>query len=145
MYDSFLVATDGSDDASVAVEHAVALADRLEVPLYGVAVVETRREYDNAIVDPETVEKRLRERAASTLEEIETRAEAADVPLETAIRTGVPHEEIIAYGEDHDVGAIVVGARGRSSFRRTLLGSTVDAVVRLSPIPVLVVGADGDR
>ena len=145
MYDSVLVATDGSDDASIAVTHAIELARRLETPLHAIAVVETRTAYDNAIVDPEEVERRLREEAETTLEELESLAVDADVAVETAVREGVPHEEILGYADEHGVDTIVVGSRGRSSFRRALLGSTVDAIVRLSPVPVVVVGEGDDR
>lgn len=140
MYESILVATDGSEAASVAVEHAIELADRLGATLYGVAVVETRTEYDNAIVDPDEVESHLRERAETSLATLEERAAGAEVPVETAVRVGVPHEEIVTYADDCDADAIVIGARGRSSFKGALLGSTVDAVVRLATRPVLVVG-----
>ena len=142
MYDSLLVATDGSEDASMAVSHAIGLARDLEASLYGVSIVETRRAYDNAIVDPEEVERRLRERARESVGELETEATAAGLEVETDVLEGVPHEEILTYADEHDVGAIVVGARGESSFNRVLLGSTVDAIVRLSSIPVVIVGGD---
>ncbi len=140
MYDSILVATDGSDDATRAVSHAVGLARDLEADLYGVSVVETRREYDNAIVDPEEVRRRLRADARDALDDLEATAGSAGLEAETAVLEGIPHEEVLAYADDHDVAAIVVGTRGESSFRRTLLGSTVDAIVRLSPSPVVIVG-----
>lgn len=140
MYDSLLVATDGSDAASTAIEHAVGLAGRLDATLYGVGVVETRTAYDNAIVDPETVERRLRERAEESLAALEEAATDADVAVETELRAGVSYEEIIACADERDVGAIVVGARGRSEFKRALLGSTVDGVTRLATRPVLIVG-----
>ena len=144
MYDSVLVATDGSDDASLAVSHAVGLARDLEADLYGVSVVETRREYDNAIVDPEEVRRRLRADARDALGDLEASAGSAGIEAETAVLEGVPHEEVLGYADDHDVDAIVVGARGESSFRRVLLGSTVDAIVRLSSVPVVIVGGDED-
>ncbi|MHC3437534.1 universal stress protein [Natrialbaceae archaeon A-gly3] len=144
MYDSVLVATDGSDDATQAASHAVGLARDLEATLYGVSVVETRREYDNAIVDPEEVRRRLRADARDALSDLEEAAESGGIELETAVLEGVPHEELLAYADDHDVDAIVVGARGESSFKRVLLGSTVDAIVRLSPIPVVVVGGENE-
>ncbi|RQH01469.1 universal stress protein [Natrarchaeobius oligotrophus] len=142
MYESILVATDHSDDASAAVAHGVELANRFDVPLYAIAVLESRTEYDNAIVDPAEVERRRREDAESSLEELAERAADAELSVETEIRSGVPHEEIISYADERDVGAIVVGSRGRSQFRRSLLGSTVDAVVRLADRPVVVVGTD---
>jgi nucleotide-binding universal stress UspA family protein len=140
MYDSLLVATDDSDAASMAVEHAIALADRLDATLFAVAVVETRTAYDNAIVDSETVERRLRERAEKSLVELEDAAADSGITVETELRAGVPHEEIVACADERDVDAIVVGARGRSEFRRALLGSTVDGVTRLATRPVLIVG-----
>lgn len=143
MYDSVLVATDGSEASATAVDHGIALAARLEVPVHGLAVVETRTGYDNAIVDPDEVETRLRSEAETALETFESTAQEADVTAVTARRTGVPHEEILAYVEDADIDLVVVGAQGRSTFRRVLLGSTADALVRLSPVPVLVVGEDG--
>lgn len=143
MYDSILVATDGSDDASAAVTHAISLARALEVPLYGVAIVETRTAYDTGLVDPEEAEKRLRDQARDSIETLDRAASDAGVSVTTAVRSGPPHEEILAYANEHEIGLVVVGARGRSSFRRALLGSTVDAVVRLSDRPVLVVDDEG--
>ncbi|RQG92534.1 universal stress protein [Natrarchaeobius chitinivorans] len=145
MYDSILVATDGSDAATDAVDHAVELAGQFDVPLSGVAVLESRTDYDNAIVDPEETRRRQREQAERALSDLETRAEAVDVPVETTIRTGVPHEEILAAAEERDASAVVVGSRGRSSFTGALLGSTVDAIVRLANRPVLVVGDEAPR
>lgn len=144
MYDSVLVATDGSEASAAAVDHGIALAARLEVPVHGLAVVETRTGYDNAIVDPDEVETRLRSEAEAALESVESTAREAEVAVVTACRTGVPHEEILAYVEERDVDLVVIGAQGRSTFRRVLLGSTADALVRLSPVPVLVVGDDGE-
>lgn len=140
MYDSLLVATDGSDAASLAVEHAIGLAERLDATLYGVAVVETRTAYDNDIVDPDEAERRLRERAEASLAALEETADDAGIHVETVLRAGVPHEEIVAYADEWGVDAIVVGSRGRSEFKRALLGSTVDGVTRLATRPVLVVG-----
>ncbi|QLK25488.1 universal stress protein [Natrinema zhouii] len=143
MYDSILVATDGSEAAATAVEHAIALAERFDAPLYGIAVVDERTEYDTGIVDPAEAKRHHRERASGWLEELESTADSAGVPVETAVRSGVPHEEVLDYAAELNAGAIVLGSRGRSSFKGALLGSTVDRVVRITDRPVLVVG-DGD-
>ncbi|ELY44489.1 universal stress protein [Natronorubrum sulfidifaciens] len=142
MYESILVATDGSETAREAVSHAVELATRFDATLYGIAVLERRTEYDNAIVDPEEVRERQREQATESLEALAEAAGDAGVSVETTIRSGVPYEEIVAYADEHDASAIVIGARGRSSFRRALLGSTVDRVVRSTTRPVLII--DGE-
>ncbi|QCW03926.1 universal stress protein [Natrinema pallidum] len=140
MYDSVLVATDGSEAAATAVEHAIALADRFDAPLYGIAVIDERTAYDTGIVDPDEVRQHLEERAAARLAALESAATAADVAVETAVRSGVPHEEILEYAAEREASAIVLGSRGRSSFKGALLGSTVDRVVRIADRPVLVVG-----
>ncbi|WP_440769707.1 universal stress protein [Natronorubrum sp. DTA28] len=140
MYDAILVATDGSETAAEAVEHAIELARQVDATLSAIAVLESRTEYDNAIVDPAEVDRRRREQATATLEDIAESAADADVPVETEIRTGVPSEEIVAYADERGIDAIVIGARGRSSLRGALLGSTVDRVVRTAARPVLVVG-----
>ncbi|ELY74462.1 universal stress protein [Natrinema pallidum] len=143
MYDSVLVATDGSEAAATAVEHAIALADRFDAPLYGIAVIDERTAYDTGIVDPDEVRQHLEERAAARLAALEsaaTAADAADVAVETAVRSGVPHEEILEYAGEREASTIVLGSRGRSSFKGALLGSTVDRVVRIADRPVLVVG-----
>lgn len=47
---------------------------------------------------------------------------------------------ILDYAADHDVDLIVMGSHGRRGFRRLLLGSVTEEVVRMAPCPVLVVG-----
>ncbi|ELY69996.1 universal stress protein [Natrinema versiforme] len=140
MYDAILVATDGSDAAATAVDHAVALAQRFDAPLYGIAVVDERTDYDSGIVDPEEARQRLEERADDWLAALEATATEGDVAVETAVRFGVPHEEILEYAAEVDADAVVLGSRGRSSFKGALLGSTVDRVVRTADRPVLVIG-----
>lgn len=139
MYETVLVATDGSETAGEAVDHAVELARRFDAAVHAVVVLESRTDYDNAIVDPDEVERRRRADAEATLEEVERSARHASVPIETTIRTGVSHEEILTYAEECGADVIVLGARGRSSFRRALLGSTAERVTRLADLPVLVV------
>lgn len=142
MYDTVLVATDGSETAGTAVDHAIELARRFDATLYAIAVLESRTDYDNAIVDPDEVERRRRADAETTLEGVERSAREASVSIETTIRTGVSHEEILTYAEECGADVIVLGARGQSSFRRALLGSTTDRVTQLADLPVLVVDTD---
>ncbi|ELZ25365.1 universal stress protein [Natrinema limicola] len=145
MYDSILVATDGSETATTAVDYALALAAQFDSPLYGIAVADDRTDYDTGIVDPDEALQHLRKRAGDWLETVESKAADADVAVETAVRTGVPHEEILAYASENDIDVIVVGARGRSSLKGALLGSTIDRVVRVADRTVLVVGDDDAR
>jgi nucleotide-binding universal stress UspA family protein len=46
--------------------------------------------------------------------------------------------------EEIGAGAIVIGSRGRGGFKRALLGSVSDYVVRNAPCPVVVTSHPGD-
>jgi len=46
---------------------------------------------------------------------------------------------IVGYSEQHNVDLIVIGTRGRSGFKRMLLGSVASGVVTYSHCPVMVV------
>lgn len=140
MYRTVLLATDGSDDALAAAERAVDLAAHYGAQLSACYVIESRTAYDNAIVEPGTVERALREEGEAALAAVAELATAEDVPVRGAIRRGVPYEELLEHARQEEADLIVLGRQGRSSFRAVLLGSTTDALVRLSAVPVLVVG-----
>lgn len=140
MYDRILVATDGSAAAQRAAAHAVELARRYDATLHAVYVVESRLGYDNAIVDPETVRENLRADGEAALAAVEAAADGRDVI--TAIREGVPHEELLRYVDEEAIDLVALGATGRSSFKTVLLGSTAERLARASVVPVLLVDAD---
>ncbi len=53
------------------------------------------------------------------------------------VSNGDPADEIDQYAESEDVDLITLGATGRGGFRRFLLGSVADSVIRTASIPVL--------
>ncbi|SNZ05699.1 Nucleotide-binding universal stress protein, UspA family [Natronoarchaeum philippinense] len=142
MYETVLLATDGSACADRAAERAIDLASTYGADLHAVYAIETRTAYDTAIVERDEVEANLRAEGESILGDVADRAAEAGVEATTAIEMGVPADVIEAYAEAHDADVIVLGRRGRSELRRALLGSTTDALVRESPVPVMIVGED---
>lgn len=138
MYEQILIAIDGSDTALRATDHALDLARQYGAEIHAVYVIETRTEYDNAIVDPDTVQQNLREEGEEALSTVQQRGEP-DVPVVTSIKEGTPHEEVLAYIDDQGIDLVVVGAKGKSAFKTILLGSTTEAIVRADVVPVLVV------
>src|SRR5262245_46384273 len=56
-----------------------------------------------------------------------------------AVKTGEPHQVLIATAKDVGADLIVVGATGCGPFAAELLGSTADRVLRKATCPVLVV------
>ena len=145
MYRDILIPTDGSEGARRAIREAVDLADLTGATLHGLAVVDTR-EYNTL---PESKWARLRadldaEREADAAV-VREAAEAADVDVVTAVRRGVPHQEILSYVEETDCDLVVMGTHGRTGLDRMLLGSVTENVVRASRVPVHVVRIDGGR
>jgi len=144
MYGTLLLATDGSGDADAAVDHAVGLAAATGAELRVVSVVETRTAYDNAIIDPEEVRENLRSDAAAAVEAAARAAEGAGVECCTTVLEGPPPERILDHATRTGAGAIVVGATGRSGFKRLVLGGTAERLLEASPVPVIVVGDGND-
>lgn len=75
------------------------------------------------------------------------RAHALIQPFGVAVRTELtleeePSEAVLRVAAAHGCGLIVVGSQGRGAVARVLGGSLVADLVRLSPLPVLVVRED---
>lgn len=135
MFNTVVIATDGSQSASRAVTVAIDLARRFDAGVHALYVIE---EGDVAAA-PEAVRERLQAALAENGEEaVETVCEANDT-VTTAVREGRPPDEIIAYARDHDADLVATGTRGRHGEYRFVLGSVAEAVVRNSPVPVLTV------
>ncbi len=132
MYDTILVATDGSDSANRAVDHALDLASTFDADLHGISVVDTRRYGDSMLSDSDSVIGDLSDRAEELLAEMETRA---DVDVTTTVRRGRPHDEIGSYADSIDADLILLGNRGLDSGDE--IGSTAERVVRYVDRPVL--------
>lgn len=143
-----LLATDGSEEAELALRTAVDLANTTDSELH---VVTVGREYHPAYFEvPEPGD--LRERAHRTLEreaqeildrQIEKIEETGGTVAGTHLRMGRrKDEQIVSLSEDVGAGLIVMGSRGLGGVRRALMGSVSDSVVRHAHCPVLVVRPD---
>jgi nucleotide-binding universal stress UspA family protein len=143
-----LLATDGSEEAELALKTAVDLADCTKSELH---VVSVTREYHPAHFEvPETgrlldearraMEREAREVLDGQVKKIE---ESGGTVAEAHLRTGGHRDrEIVRVGEEIGAGLIVMGSRGLGGLRRALMGSVSDSVVRHAHCPVLVVRPD---
>ncbi|WP_336345272.1 universal stress protein [Halalkalicoccus ordinarius] len=136
MFDTVVVATDGSESVSRAIGVALDLAERFDATVHALYVV------DSGEVDasPDALKDDLRdaleaegERALDTLEG------RTDREVLTAVREGRPITEIDTYAREHDADLVATGTRGRHGENRLLLGSVAEGVVRTCPVPVLTV------
>jgi nucleotide-binding universal stress UspA family protein len=142
MYDAILVPTDGSEGATVAAEHASALASTFDAEVHVLSVVDERA-YDPEIEGLgadlwEVFEERSRE----SVEAIEQATDAENCV--TAVEPGVPHRAILDYVDTEGIDLVSMGTHGRTGLDRLLMGSVTERVLRKSPVPVLTVRADQD-
>jgi len=61
------------------------------------------------------------------------------VKFETAIRVGMPVDQICGFAADEDVDLIITATHGRTGFKHVLIGSVAENVVRHADRAVLVV------
>ena len=160
-FSKILVAIDGSQPSMDAVDYAIAIAQRNEAELTALYVVSSPTTFDYTSDTPEDqipeiakdIVHYAKKESQPWFNEIteKVRAKAAAV---TSKRTtnGVIHLKtqvvvsplsitgsIVQYAERENIDLIVVGTRGRSGFKRLLLGSTASGIVTHALCPVMVV------
>lgn len=139
---AILVPIDFSFHSKNALKYAVPLAERFGASLHLVFVVEpTVYPADlgfGQVVLP-GIEEELREKGAEELEGLIEREIGSRVKASCAVRTGSPHQEILAEAEERKVDLIVVATHGHSGVEHILFGSTADRIVRHATCPVLTI------
>ena len=136
MFETILIATDGSDSVSRAVTVALDLADRFDATVHALSVVDT----DEVESSPDSVRSQLQAALAEQADEaLATVTDATELPVQTAVREGRPATEITSYAREIDADVVATGTRGRHGENRFLVGSVAERVVRTCPVPVLTV------
>jgi nucleotide-binding universal stress UspA family protein len=116
-----LLAFDGSPGSRIAAKCAVHLATRLAEPIHVF------------------VDSKDKGRAIARFEEVRTLVGALPVPVrEISSTLGRPDVKIVDSAREARAGLIVMGAYGRNRITEYFLGSNSAAVVRTSPVGVLV-------
>lgn len=148
MYQRILVPVDGSSTSNLALQEAIKLAKqvgaRLElVYIYEDAVYLVDENYFNY----EELQKTIHDCGEKMLTTAEATAQAAGIPVETRL---IPSNNerianiLVEEAKRWQAELIVIGTHGHSGFSRLLLGSVAEGVVRIAPIPVLLIRSDKD-
>jgi nucleotide-binding universal stress UspA family protein len=80
-----------------------------------------------------------REHFEAQFKQIQQRAAALEVELQTEIAVGHPVEQIVHRAETDRIDLIILGRRGVSRLERMIIGSTSEKVLRYAHCPVMVV------
>ncbi|WP_396333418.1 universal stress protein [Burkholderia anthina] len=147
MYSNILVALDGSDTSSRALDAALNLASETGARLTPVYVVDFLvPAYDTYGYDPSILIDAFREEGLRVTEDAARRMKARDVAGTPRISNVEPAGEdipqrIVSLADEIAADLIVIGTHGRRGFRRLVLGSVAERVLRHATCPVLMIPA----
>lgn len=136
-----VVAYDGSPDSKNALKIAVDFARSLSAKILLVSVYDVdlwNLPDESNFIDYDRIEKSFKEIAAEKAEEGKKYCEEKEVPVHVELLEGNAVTEIINYAQRENACMIVAGTRGLGGFKRLLLGSTAQALITYSEIPVLI-------
>ncbi|ELY44592.1 universal stress protein [Natronorubrum sulfidifaciens] len=134
-YERIVIPTDGSDAAERAAENALEIAEKYDASVHAVYVIDTTT-YDLEDA-PRSIIGLLKTGGQNATEAVAEMADERGLEATTAVRRGVPADELLEYVSAADADLVAMGTRGRAVGSGRLLGSTTARVVRRSPIPVL--------
>lgn len=137
MFETVVIATDGSQSAERGVLTALDIAERFGSDVHALYIVDE----DEIDASPGAIREDLEAALRSVGDEAVAFVEASapEASVATAVREGDPADEIIAYGRDMGADLVAMGTRGRHGDHAFLLGSVAEDVVRRAPMPVLTV------
>ncbi len=159
MFSKIMIATDGSERAERAAEHAFVLAKACNAELQVVSVTNTSSPREAYEIDPDFHEE-TEEMTNVNVDELKEKRsrperEIVDKVLKLAAEKGIrasghvaagdPAEEILKFAEESGTGLIVLGSHGRGALASAVMGSVCAKVVRSGETPVLVVPARKDK
>jgi nucleotide-binding universal stress UspA family protein len=147
MYKRILVPVDGSDTSNQALRMAIALAGEHLAALHIVHVVEETPVYvsmDTLPYPPADYMEALREEGQKILDGAVATARERKIETDGKLivldRPGQRISDAIEQEAEHwHADLVVVGTHGRRGFRRLLLGSVAENLIRISTKPTLLI------
>ncbi|MFA4860648.1 universal stress protein [Methanoregula sp.] len=138
LFENILVATDGSERNTTAVQEAVRIAAGSGAVLHAVYVVDTAT-YETASADVVMGDtfRVIQAEAEDALAKV--RSLAGNIEVKTRVLEGKPAKEIVHFAATEKIDLIVIGTQGKKGIERLLLGSVAETVIRLAACRVLVV------
>jgi nucleotide-binding universal stress UspA family protein len=139
-FSKIMVAIDGSEHSLKAAEYALDVAKSFNAQLFAITVTSVPQSYH---LKQEDVLGESGEMVDSKawLEKFSHEAKTDNIELKTElINSHRPVDYVILeYAEERNIDLIIVGTRGRSGFKRLLLGSVASSVITYAHCPVMVV------
>ena len=129
-----LVATDGWSGSSVAVDHALGLAEACGATVHALYAVDVRSEEREVL---ESFEAHGRNATGTVVD----RAQERGLEATGTVVRGDAHEVLIEQAERGEADLLVMGTESKSNLERLVVGSVSQRVVPEASIPVMTVRA----
>ena len=152
MIKTILVPTDFSDHAQRALDRACDLARQLGAKIYLLHVQSEsslRTAIKQGLLDVASTDENVREAVSHLIEERFSQTlsaiDSSQIVLEHTTRRGDPDSVISAYATEVGADLIVMGRHGAGfidEVRAAVIGSVTEAVIRKSPVPIMLVRRD---
>ncbi|MFZ0328371.1 MAG: universal stress protein [Nitrososphaeraceae archaeon] len=146
-----LVAVDGSVESMAAATHAITIARIYDAELFTLTIINTQPWFHSSTLygwaDDQTMEKvyaKDRNESQRWADQIIDNAKVNGIKVSTKIlmvptTSSSTPAAIVNYAEQNNIDIIVMGTRGRSGFKKMLLGSTALGVLTYAHCPVMIV------
>ena len=145
MYKNIMVAVDGSDTSDKALQEAINLAKDQQATLRIVyAIDEVNINVGSEFPNPTDVEKAWIDSGREILGKAQNSASTMEIKAEAQLleinKLGVGiADAIVQEAKTWPADLIVAGTHGRSGLSHLLLGSVAEGIVRISPVPILLI------
>jgi nucleotide-binding universal stress UspA family protein len=143
-FSRILVAIDGSTPSIDAADYAIEMAKKDNAQLIALTVSRISLSTYGLVPSPDALtqaKERHKLEAEQWFNKFNQNAKQKNVQLKTELIDSQMNVEaaIVEYAEREGVDLIILGTRGRSGFKRLLVGSVASGVVTYSTCPVMVV------
>ena len=143
-----LVTIDGSESSKKATEYAISLAKKYDAQLIILYVLysELGFAYSNllGVTTPKAIQDVLetqKNEVQKWFDEVKNKLKTSNISVTDKIIISASSivGEIVAFADKEKIDLIILGTRGRTGFKKLLLGSVAEGVVTYSSCPVMVV------
>jgi len=145
MYKRILVPVDGSSTSDVALREAIKFVIDQKAELRIIHVIEdVVPMWDVELLNINEIREALRQAGGTMLAKAEAVARDAGIKAETRLIESTPvgvriASVIAAEAKAWPADMIMIGTHGRRGVDHLLMGSVAEGVVRISPVPVLLI------
>ena len=150
IFSKILIPVDGSTNSMKAIDFAIDLADKYKSELLALHVLYSQSGFAfhketvaGAITSSSLNDLNLdaKQEAEKWFEEINKRAEEKKVHIKTEVVFTVISivEGILTYAEKENINLIIIGSKGKSGWKKLIVGSVASGISTYAHCPILIV------